>query len=63
MASFAAYQAHGILPLAGGLEDQPATWVEAATYLDSVLADFREIERQESEARRKRERSHARTRR
>lgn len=55
MAGFQAYQAHGILPHDGGRDDQPATWLEAATYLEAVLADFRELERQEAEDRRRRQ--------
>lgn len=59
MASFQAYQAHGILPHAGGRDDQPATWLDAATYLEAILADFREAERQEAEERRRRHQQRA----
>ena len=42
------------MPLGPDRQDQPATWLEAATFLETALNDYREIERKETEARRKR---------
>ena len=52
METFAAYHTHGIMPLGPNRQDQPATWLEAATFMEAALADYRETERKQAEDRR-----------
>lgn len=54
MVTFNAYHAHGIMPLGPDRQEQPATWLEAATFLETALQDYREIERKDAEDQRKR---------
>ena len=55
--TFAFYQAHGTLPEAGGLNDQPATWVDAAHRLmRRIAANQKEDEDREANRRKRAER-------
>ena len=53
LSTFAAYHAHGIMPMGPNPQDQPATWLQAATFLESALADYRDAERKQAEEKRK----------
>jgi len=53
MTTFGPYHAHGIMPLGPDRQDQPATWIQAATFLESALADYREADRQDASDKRK----------
>lgn len=53
MATFGPYHAHGIMPLGSDRQDQPATWIEAATFMETALADYRDADRQEAKAKRR----------
>lgn len=41
------WSAHGVLPQAGGLLDQPATWVSAVRVVDSEVARITEEQMEE----------------
>lgn len=54
---FAFYQAHGTLPEPGGLNDQPATWTDAAQHLMRRIAcNQKEDDDRETEKRKRTER-------
>ena len=39
------------MPHAGGLNDQPATWVDAAIRLEGLIGQFHDAERRQAEER------------
>jgi hypothetical protein len=51
MQTYLWYEHQGTLPVAGGLGDQPAKWVQA---MEVIRSEFRRIERHKAEAERKR---------